>query len=742
MSTNTFAQNNVGIGTNAPDASAILDLTAADMGILIPRTDTTLVTGPATGLLIYQVTDDNFYYFNGFLWLPLGIGSVGPTGPTGLTGTTGLTGPTGAGIQGPTGPTGDTGLTGTTGLTGPTGAGIQGPTGPTGDTGLTGPTGAGVQGPTGPTGDTGIAGPTGLTGPTGAGIQGPTGATGPTGDTGLTGPTGAGIQGPTGATGPTGDTGLTGPTGAGIQGPTGPTGDTGLTGLTGPSGDTGLTGTQGPTGPTGDTGLTGSAGPTGPSGDTGLTGTQGPTGPSGDTGLTGSDGPTGPTGLTGSNGTNGATGPTGPTGDTGLTGLTGPSGDTGIQGPTGPTGSGASTLQAAYDGGNTISTTASRPIAFTLNSTTPPFTVTGTNANMRIGFGTTSPTANLHFVRAGSIGEWETQWDNSGSVDAVMRMQNTSTANDNRVVLGVTSYTGTTVNPAGLEGLAIATSGTGHGVIGSSNSAAGVGVRGYNLGSAGSSAGYGVRGETNQTGGVGVFGDNINSSGTGVAGNGNNDTPQVLAAGSGGAFTGTITGAFANSSTSGIGQALYTTQFGNIVWINYWSGSTMYKILGSSGNVSVSGSVPDLDGNPVVMHSPETPEMHFMDYGVGQLINGFAHIELDPILAKNITVNEKHPLRIFVQLEGDCKGVYVANKTETGFDVIELNGGQSNTKFVYNIVANTADMELLDGRISKHADLRFEPAPKPQETRELDRGDLRVGPIDASYKSPPNVKKK
>ena len=155
---NLYAQNsNVGIGTNLPDASAILELQSTDKGILIPRTDTSLVTAPATGLLIYEIGDNTFYYFDGTFWRPFGLagpqGLMGATGPSGLTGLTGTTGPTG--------PSGLTGLTGTTG-----------PTGPSGLTGLTGTTG-----PTGPSGQIGVTGPTGLTGLTGA--------TGPTGPTGL-----------------------------------------------------------------------------------------------------------------------------------------------------------------------------------------------------------------------------------------------------------------------------------------------------------------------------------------------------------------------------------------------------------------------------------------------------------------------------------------------------------------------------------------------------------------------------
>jgi len=136
--------NNVGIGTNSPDPSAILELQATDKGILIPRTDTNLIVAPATGLLMYENADNTFYYFDGTNWVAFGGGGAGPTGPTGLTG---LTGPTGL-----TGLTGATGPTGPSGPIGPTGTGVAGPTGPTG------PTGTGVPGPTGPTGTAGPVG--------------------------------------------------------------------------------------------------------------------------------------------------------------------------------------------------------------------------------------------------------------------------------------------------------------------------------------------------------------------------------------------------------------------------------------------------------------------------------------------------------------------------------------------------------------------------------------------------------
>ena len=199
------------------------------------------------------------------------------------------------------------------------------------------------------------------------------------------------------------------------------------------------------------------------------------------------------------------------------------------------------------------------------------------------------------------------------------------------------------------------------------------------------------------------------------------------------------------SETLGIGEAIYTEQFGNITRINYWDGGTQYKIQGDIGMVVMSGAVPDLNGNPVVMHAPETPEMHFMDYGVGKLVNGKAYIQIDPILSKNIEVSEKHPLKVFVQLEGDCKGVYVTNKSANGFEVIELQGGTTNVEFSYQIVANAADMQLRNGKISKHADLRFEPYFGPRERSKVDVTHLKNGnqSEDSGKKpTPPSIKLK
>jgi len=111
---NVNAQN-VGIGTPTPDASSILELNSDDKGFLIPRmsaADRMAIVSPATGLMVYDIDDNSFWYYDGSNWTSFTSGTSGITGPTGPTGT-----------DGPTGPTGPTGANGPTGATGPTGPG-------------------------------------------------------------------------------------------------------------------------------------------------------------------------------------------------------------------------------------------------------------------------------------------------------------------------------------------------------------------------------------------------------------------------------------------------------------------------------------------------------------------------------------------------------------------------------------------------------------------------------------------
>jgi hypothetical protein len=138
-------------------------------------------------------------------------------------------------------------------------------------------------------------------------------------------------------------------------------------------------------------------------------------------------------------------------------------------------------------------------------------------------------------------------------------------------------------------------------------------------------------------------------------------------------------------------------------------GTTNYKII---GNGTVSTIVDGIDGNKKVMFAPEAPEVLFEDYGTGKLQNGTVHISIDPTFAKNILVDDQHPLKVFIQLEGECNGVYVSQKSANGFLVTELQQGQSNVSFSWHIVANRINSQENSGEISEYQNLRFPDAPK------------------------------
>ena len=164
------AKAQVGIGTNAPDGSAQLEVLSTSKGLLIPRMSLLQrsdINNPANGLLIYQTNSTpGFYYYNNGQWQKLAnsadiaAGGNGNNGGNGANGSTILNGNNipAAGV----GNNGDFYLnTSNNTLYGPKAAGswplsgilLVGPKGDQGVAGVKGDTGA-----TGPKGDPGLPG--------------------------------------------------------------------------------------------------------------------------------------------------------------------------------------------------------------------------------------------------------------------------------------------------------------------------------------------------------------------------------------------------------------------------------------------------------------------------------------------------------------------------------------------------------------------------------------------------------
>ncbi len=105
----------VGIGTQTPHSSAILDLTSTEKGLLIPRLNAAqrnAIANPANGLLVYDTEEEKLFFFDGVQWNELG--KIGPQGPQGIAGP--------KGDQGDPGASGSDGANGTNGTNGADGA--------------------------------------------------------------------------------------------------------------------------------------------------------------------------------------------------------------------------------------------------------------------------------------------------------------------------------------------------------------------------------------------------------------------------------------------------------------------------------------------------------------------------------------------------------------------------------------------------------------------------------------------
>jgi hypothetical protein len=75
-----FAQNNVGIGTASPAASAALDITSTTKGLLIPRmtsAERTAIVSPAKGLMVFDNNSSTYWFYNGSAWTEMTGGSSG-----------------------------------------------------------------------------------------------------------------------------------------------------------------------------------------------------------------------------------------------------------------------------------------------------------------------------------------------------------------------------------------------------------------------------------------------------------------------------------------------------------------------------------------------------------------------------------------------------------------------------------------------------------------------------------------
>jgi hypothetical protein len=272
---------------------------------------------------------------------------------------------------------------------------------------------------------------------------------------------------------------------------------------------------------------------------------------------------------------------------------------------------------------------------------------------------------------------------------------------------------------AGAPGLGVVGVGApGDGVRGIASGAtpSGHGVAGFTFSS---SVGHaGVLGEAGR-GGIGVLGQCQRGSGIGVRGLGSNQAVR----GDGGSFgvvgRGTATGVDGrgagagtfgvvgvggvagvwggNSASGGIGVVGVPGPFNGTVfpWAGRFDGSVQVNgALFVNGNLFVSGTkaavVPHPDGSQRATYAVETPESWFEDVGRAQLRQGVARVDVDRDFAAVSGLGDDY--HVFVTPEGPSNGLYVTDRTASGFDVLEQGEGTGEISFSYRIMTRRPDV--------------------------------------------------
>jgi hypothetical protein len=255
-----------------------------------------------------------------------------------------------------------------------------------------------------------------------------------------------------------------------------------------------------------------------------------------------------------------------------------------------------------------------------------------------------------------------------------------------------------TTNFSAIEGAYVGT-GNGSGVYGNYQSTGlGAGVTGSYIGSA--------TGNTTPTGVVGYSDPSLTGNARiGVMG----DYDDVVHFGIG--VIGLSLGGAIPAGNLDIGVVGWRTNNAN--YSGYFNGNHVIA------NGTKSASVGTSKGNQL-LYVTESPEVWFEDIGTGELVNGKATINLDPLFLETVQIDEAHPMQVFIQVQGECNDVYVVPGT-TSFDVVEKNGGSSNVKFSYRIMAKR--LHFADHRFGS------DPVWGPGDTRKYN-SDATPRPID------------
>lgn len=248
---------------------------------------------------------------------------------------------------------------------------------------------------------------------------------------------------------------------------------------------------------------------------------------------------------------------------------------------------------------------------------------------------------------------------------------------DNNDVLGVAANGASTAYNTAIAGFSTT---SGNGIQGQSSF--GTAIVGETI--APSGGGYGVYGVSFTDATHNTFGPNIGV--VGISGTNNGVFGQATNGGNG--VYGYASSASSGAGVYGYGPNTYGVLGQSNVWAGYFIGNVYVTGTLSCGG-GKSAVVPHPDGSRRRVYSLESPESLFEDFSVARLENGRGRVALDPDFA---AIVNSEAYQVFLTPEGDCKGLFVGEKTAEYFEVRELQEGTSSLNFAYRIVAKRRDI--------------------------------------------------
>ena len=297
------------------------------------------------------------------------------------------------------------------------------------------------------------------------------------------------------------------------------------------------------------------------------------------------------------------------------------------------------------------------------------------------------------------------EYDNTSTGIAV---KGNSTAGNG--VLGTTFFNSTTVSNgmAGVTGVDSSSTGAfDKGVLGTTKIGAGVkgtAITGVGIWGKVTGAGTSVRAETSNTGatlfdgrvtgGPPVF--RVDASGDEFA-NGAIFGGQSFNAVEGVDGEGTQEGVIGQGLTNNAADVYATGVGGALILDGVNSGDVQVLKVDDSGNETITGVIVTAGicssgcvnahqpGKRVISYMPREAEPTMEDVGEGQLVNGRGYVSIASDFAS--VVDRTRQYFVFLTPNGDSRGLYVSDRTPTGFTVRENGSGRSTLSFDYRIVA-------------------------------------------------------